>query len=265
MIKNKKGEEARPVPALVLVIIAAIVLIIVYLFLFGPGQDLLQKIGIIVPTLNSTKQPAESVQLLRYDIQEDEVKFYDGINWLTFSSDTIKLGNIEISETMFKEDISINYWYKTGSREKIWIELSDKIRKEIRPKEASKFDGFVASVIQNEGYNTKKGDIRMILANQENSQTFGTIYYGNDEKMILETGEIDTTLIDEPEEPTEIKKGSKAYELLSPKLETWRDSVLKKPVTISYNKGDSSKYCVEEFDNRYLVIDLSKPTLETTC
>ncbi|MBU0466552.1 MAG: hypothetical protein KJ718_06490 [Nanoarchaeota archaeon] len=109
---NKKAEEPRTayLPAL----IALFVLVIIFLFFFGPGREILDKFGIIIPNFNATKTGETTPEILRYEIGTSNLAFYDGIQWVNLE-DTIKLGDKKIDK--FPSGWSFVTYYFYSERE----------------------------------------------------------------------------------------------------------------------------------------------------
>jgi hypothetical protein len=294
---NKKGEEARPSGAIVLALIAAFVLIVVYLFLFGPFRSILENAGFLIPTLNASQPLAENIQLLRYDISEDEVKYYDGTKWHLFGADVVKLGDKKLSETTMLEDFTNGYYYNKGKREQDVV-IESKVRifddeEDEKFSEAGKippllYDALIFRTVRQPDVTPtdkdwtefaanfiypifdpeelfERGDVEAFIISQAGYQkgdnkVYGNLAYGLDKKMRIRKINFD---LEGPRlEVDPILPSEDLYRITAPLLEEWRDSVLKEPITINYNDDESNTYCVEKFDNKYLVVNLKEPKTE---
>jgi hypothetical protein len=120
---NKKGEEARPGGAIVLALIAAFVLVMVYLFLFGPGKELLTKVGILIPTLNASQPQTDGIEIIGYNIEAHSLEYYDGQTWHVIEDKNFKVGKkiINREKTL---DSFINSYYGRGFPKKFELEDS---------------------------------------------------------------------------------------------------------------------------------------------
>jgi len=91
-MKNRKADiRTFVIPML----IAIAVLVIVYIFLFGPGREILARLGVILPDLDANKTGIKDIETIGYNIAQDKPKYYDGIYWVEFPTLLI-LGDREL-------------------------------------------------------------------------------------------------------------------------------------------------------------------------
>lgn len=116
-MKDRRGE-ADGISAFIVAIIAISVLSIVGLGYYLYQSDTIRNIDNLIPGFNLTQQEIEKFEIVRYDIVDDKVQWYDGTEWQEFQSDKIRLGSKSVSGNSLRNRFQ-NYWY--GEREAISI------------------------------------------------------------------------------------------------------------------------------------------------
>jgi len=134
MIKNKKAQLATSQLIIILLTVALLVIIILY----WPQlkAHTVERLALIIPSLNAAKPPAEEAQIIRYYILQDKVQYYDGVSWIDFppeQNSEIKLENKVISKQKLRESLATKFYYKTELRGDKLIDIDSEIIEEIYP------------------------------------------------------------------------------------------------------------------------------------
>ncbi len=245
---NKKGQEAdsKGIGPIIAAVVAAVVLVIVaialYNFFSGGGASYLTNL----PGFNNTKPLVVDLEMLRYSIANDNVQFYDGTTWRDFEKQgAVEMNGKKVNYLETKNSFTGDYFQSKTLREKNpMITVKDasgntqQIKLILTPQSGP--GGGVAIIING------VGDYLLTINNGvEVWKVSGWIF------VSAEYSPIDKSLTD-----TEKLAIEKAIE--------WRDSILAKPIAITYYVGtdkriayvcaDRGKYNV----NHDLSIDLGQ-------
>lgn len=282
-LKNKKGQEATTnevkgfiIGGLVLaIVITGFVLVMIY----GPGAFYKY-----LPDFGNKTMIVKDVEKLRYDILKDKVQYYDGDKWRDFKGSEVTLNDKEIGYDWIRQTF-VEYYFDS-SREKKELVTDSK---------EGQFITIDKSLLQKddviEGNKAKTGDVVIELQGQRESFNgyIGIYLLSADNKLeFYPAQKIPYTNVDAS---VEGEKGrflsrlgiwarnlvykSKTKDIRSVETKNkneaiknlaidWRDSVLKKPMTISYTKDgsdapESMRVCVDgEVTKGYLNVNLEE-------
>ena len=284
-MNNKADIRTFVIP----LIIAVLVLFIVLWFMYGSGNTLLVKLGILVPSFNDTKPIARDIQVFRYQILDNNIKYYDGEEWLDFKEE-LELSDKRISKSEFINNFNEYYYSSPRSKEKT-IQLKNPVKGEINSLVGSSFrtgDVEILAILRspqkiknavtsNEKTLKERGDVSALIVPLEDK------IITNSPELVLDTNNNlrliiakESTLQGIEFETKEISKDSEIYKSIAPKIISWRDEIYKSPIPLSYQEvlsqdivGPPAKIiiysCAEKIES-YLIIDLSKPkTQEEQC
>jgi hypothetical protein len=242
---NRKGIS---IEYLVGAIIAIAVLVVVLGFLiFGWGSSFADTINNLIPSFNKSIDKIEGFEYLRYNLSGNNVQYYSGVEWKDFGKD----GIVKLNDKLVSVDIKTqleDYYYKRQAD----LDLKGNI-KIVKVKMFSDDKDFIflsGKSITFEGrVESSYGiDKFYVLSNED---IFLRRVIGNDGDYFEELDGVDSSDFRLKEE-----------------LIIWRDSILNRPVKLTYQEEDSEvtlSYCVEKKDKIYLVVDLSKPANGDVC
>ena len=246
-----KKAELKTV-SIVLVIIIVTLAIIIFGYSIG-WSKLLERLNIIIPNQTISQPSKEEFQLLRYNISDDIVEYYDGKDWIEFSQDAKKFGEKTLNNDKAYSDLAQNYYLDVSKRETRWLTIENQLTlsNEIGNPSTPSLRIFVIGV-------QKQGKISAILRswlNENDRTTYGELLLdgGNNLEMTINNNK------------RIILKNSELYSELAPKLSSWRTSIFTKPITINFENAQE-KFCPETIlEGAYFTLDLSKPTALSTC
>ncbi|MDO8459806.1 MAG: hypothetical protein Q7S74_01730 [Nanoarchaeota archaeon] len=287
-------KKAQMQTKVISIIIAIFVIVLLALgwWAFSSGSLSFFK---FIPNFNETSKNATQLQLLRYDLIQDQLSSYDGTNWIPIKSgQSIILEKKELNENQITTDIITNYYYNRASRKIEKLSLSPNLWQKIYLLADTRYRAFgicaimissssnnfnpendrdkaILNLIGNDNVQNK-GDVILELVQAKDTNCFtksyGEFIVSSDNKIKLRKIKQDLSSLEESTtEVTDPDLKSALNSLVS----TWRDSILKNPVTINYkdtidNTQKQISACVEKRGVSNLVIDLSKPVEQTkTC
>jgi len=265
----KKGETRT---FWVGMIIAVFILLIVYFFLWGSGRDIIQKVLIGTPDFNTTSSEIDTPQILVFDITQNNVEYYDGINRIDFE----KKGFIEFEDKKVEyqkvKDDFYNYYhglyeYKNIREKNKRVSLPNSFLKEIYPENSQlynqmpySFDACIINIDRNNNI-----IMRLISPNAEScaSRTYGEFLITPEKKVILKKVEKFENSIPVLESEYASPNANVKKTILEIATE-WEDSILSTPMRIRFidkntNTEKTIKTCVEKVE-KYLSADISKPS-----
>src|SRR3989338_619137 len=235
---NKKAQ-GMAIGKLLGWIIAAVILVLVGMFIYyfysGTANPFFQ----FLPNFGGQKA-VEGVQVLRYDIVNDKVEYYDGNKWIDFKQGAAELESKKVNYADALKNFQ-DYFYQSRNAESSKT-LSDGTKITILGIERIRSGS--DEIIVYPGY------VKMSLPNNE-------ISYLRLDDSIYSLGKVPLS----SEQSATIKDfGS-----------SWRDGVLKMPIVIDYvnvqtGGTESVSICVKKTNiqsNHYLVVDLTNSA--TTC
>lgn len=112
---NKKGDlSVEPI------MIVALVVAFLALVGFGAYLHFSGKIEFFkgLPGFNLTTEKQEQIQIVGYDIGEDKVQYYTGVEWLEIPEDGVSFGKKKIEKDDLRRDLVEGYWYNLNLRNK---------------------------------------------------------------------------------------------------------------------------------------------------
>src|SRR3989344_217421 len=112
----------------IVVFLAVLVLAIVIFGLYRSG--VLEKIGILIPGLNSTKEPLKVDGLVGYNLESDVLEFYDGIKWYELKDKVDFDGKIITSESL-RKDLLTDFYFRISARENIKYDIDAELLGEV--------------------------------------------------------------------------------------------------------------------------------------
>lgn len=132
MIKDKKAELATS--QLIIILLTAALLVMIILYWPQLKAYTADRLALIIPSLNASKPPAEDVQIIRYDISQDNVQYYDGVSWLDFPMEQnsyIEVENKKIERQKLYINLATNYYYNSELRSEKLIDIDAEIIEDI--------------------------------------------------------------------------------------------------------------------------------------
>jgi len=251
------NKKALAVKQIIVALIAVFLLVIVYLFLFGPGREILiDKVKTIIPGFNTTKPPSPEVQILGYNLDSETLEFYDGLSWHKINDNKIKLGDKEINKAKAIEDFTTKFYYKDNIRDTEKFDLDETTAQKLFEKESDLPELEILMV--NIQTIKNKGDIFTIIQSKNEPGFYGRLILSQTGVMTIERN--NAILTEDYKDSEEISRNSETYTLISPKLKTWADSITKTPIQIHFNTG-SDFFCAQKIGPG-LSVDLSKPSTQ---
>ncbi len=278
-------------------VIAVAVLIIVIFGVYGFYTGT-YAFADFIPGFNSTKEGVKGIEILKYDILEDEVFYYDGNKWIGFKGKTIKLGDKEIKYDNIQKNFR-DFYYKSNRGSGV-IELNrplsnililvnsnnnglideDSFNKltavnpivgarasdifvpyGIKAEYKENEDIFLKSV--GEGY--RIGDIAFILlSNDDLKKKTRDLGRAPGVSFVLSADDrfwisYSSDIGVQTKQLSNIK-GELLNEIYN-KMKEWRDGIFKRPIYINYttkNGGQSNYYCGELKDKKEIIVYLTK-------
>ncbi|MBI2632233.1 hypothetical protein HYW75_04470 [Candidatus Pacearchaeota archaeon] len=251
----KKGEMSLPV--ILSMIVAIFVLVLVGIFIYDVGTGKAIPFAKYLPDFMTKKDKVEGMEILRYQIIEDKVQYYDGTNWLDFKDGKVELEEKILTQSEVTEDFIKYYFYnKRENNDHLFVFLIN------RNPELDKDKGSLL---------IKNGDVTVVI--KENKEQFvldnkNEVYIVrrsedvNVEHIILDNGdEIDVVVSSGGGFKLErVDSSAGLYNTIKDRAMAWRDSVLKKPIEIGFFVGDKEEIiraCVEKRGTDFIV-DLLK-------
>ncbi len=269
---NKKAFEIRTV--FIGIVLAMFIIALFFLFITGAGRDLLIRTGVIVPTLNASTTLILDSEIIRYDISQDKVQWYDSVNFWDFDKNgQASFNKKTLQDATIKNDFMNYYynhtirdnnkWVNLGSKENILIydSTDNKEFARISFKTPPQLNLFLI------GLQYPSGDVDSVLRskNTEDRKVYGEmILKGNSLELIKINYNFEGLNYDSKKT---MGQSNELYKLIVPQLNTWRFSILSKPIKISYkeNNLDTSNYfCVSFYNPSYLKVDLFLPVQQDT-
>jgi hypothetical protein len=287
-----KMKKAQVQTKFVALIIALVVLLVVIFFF---GNDIWFKIVNIIPGFNFTQGGTEKIEIVRYDIAENKVQYYDGVIFLDFPPDTaaeIKIGTKKVSHNNARYYFAENYYYKEDARE--WLTIIDfgtvirnSLRDRLYPGEPEiantipALDGciiagpFIASIRENSPQRANV-QINLIPENSKCIDQFGTVNVQGGVVRARLDGLVEFRKISSVE--NDLYRLSDNYkelqddeiqQIMRAEASKWRDSVLETPMQFKFNENEDCILVEVEKTvsggNVYLTTDLTKPISDNNC
>ncbi|MBI2451657.1 hypothetical protein HYV50_01100 [Candidatus Pacearchaeota archaeon] len=272
---NKKAQEDSRTsifPILLVVFLLAVLII----FLGIKGSDILDRLKNFIPGFRPQNATTESIEIIRYDIENNNMQYYDGLSWLDFQNE-ISLENKKLNHNSLIADFSDNYYGKTRQKER--VSISQETLKEFYKNNYNSLpvlDAYIFNMVQYTSDSpkdfSKRGDVYAILISKigfgkDDNKIYGelTLNANNELKIRTINNDLSSLML----YFSRIQQTSELYKATVPKMAEWRDSVLKKPIKINYKENEQSTsnyFCAEKKDNKFLVVYLDKPKSQTsTC
>lgn len=252
----KKGELSLPV--LLSGVVAIVVLVIVGYSIYEVGTGKAIPFAKYLPDFMTKKDKVEGLEKIRYQIIEDKVQYYDGTKWLDFKS-----GRVELDEKMFiqgeviKDFIKYYFVYnKRENNDPLFVFVIN-----YNPE----------LTIDKGSLLIKNGDVTIVI--KENKEQF--VLDNENEVFIVrksEDAKVEHVVLDNGDEIDVVRSSGEGFKLervdssaglyktIKDRAMAWRDSVLKKPISIGFFVGDnreSIRTCVDKRGTD-LIVDLLK-------
>ena len=234
------------------------------------GGTIINKIKVLIPGYNMTKPPIEDIEIIKYDITNDKVQWYDGVKFYDFGpKGDAKVGKKNLDHGTLRKEFGNDWYYKSDYRGDKWTKLSNGTNRLIySQKDIEKFasqtyktppelDLFIISV------QLPKGELYSVLRNQnrQESKVYGEFVLGLDDNLYFRKIKYDFSGLED--KSVSIQKDSEVYKEVSAFLVNWRYSILEKPVLLTYQEDGKEKetksYCVILYKPDKLKVDLAKP------
>ncbi len=269
---NTRGQDL-PIRKLILIVLAFFLVVFFYYFISGDGKDILYRFKTLLPDFNASVERADDVVSFRYRLVIGDVQYYDGVQWVDFKEKSrIKSGGRIIDSGLLIAGLR-DYYYK-GERDDILKEfridpgVTSSIDPGVTPIYSSKVPRLSASI-----YLHRQGVVAAFLVSTDKSAsgtrgTYGLVHLDFRNYLTFRNFE------KKDDSANGIAGDSAFYEAVAPGMRKWRDSVLKRPFSLSFPQDaavvgppEGLYMCVQyRYDDSegYLVIDLSKPVAHTT-
>ena len=125
---NKKGFEARTVTIALVIILFFIV--IVYAGTTKLGGDIINKFRNSISDFNSSRPLTGEIQIFRYDLLNDKLQYFDGIDYFDFTEENLEFGDKIVNKMQLTADFK-NYYY---NRElPVYFELENRNNRILKP------------------------------------------------------------------------------------------------------------------------------------
>jgi hypothetical protein len=238
---------------------------IIALLFFGPLKGIiLEKIFPIannLPRPGDVEQDKEIIGNVRYDIMTDSVQIYDGSTWNNFGKEMEFPSTGKISESELKANFNTYYFDKSKRTspdlyaDSTYTVKATEIAKSasLEPEKPSFWNiggwigyGIGQWTINKAPVYTRGSVISFVLKGTQQYGIFFTSLNGNIEFY----GVVPSASDEAPPNPF----NSNQMLTISSKTLEWRNSILKKPLTIK-----ESQFCVTIREGRYLNVDLAEP------
>ena len=275
-MKNKKAA-ATTINEIVFVLIAFFILVIIIGSIIFFGGNSTKILSWIIPNFNKTIEPVKTIEIIRYEIENAALSFYDGTQWITFEKGQVTLGQKQIIYQSALEDFQ-NYYLQ--EREQKIIPLNYKL------------DLFLKEIVDEKGKHLEDNEISYITkkALEELKQTDIKINALINKDSISAQGNIPINLVEKQTNKLISKAhlvlysndylelnylfrrdflgeadrkigasstNSIAVENIFNAAKEWRDSIYKKPIKIRFNKEEGN-FCAELKDNKDIVVNLAE-------
>ncbi len=265
---NKKAFEFRTI--FIGLVLFMVIVGIWAVVASGAARDTLVRWGIIVPDLNHTTNLSQESEIIRYNITNNKVEWFDNTHFWEFDKNGEASFNDKVlKEAQIKEDLTENYYYNSALRDRNkWITLGP--RENVLIYDAKDQKEFIKASSKTPpqldlfltGIQYPSGDIDSFLRskNREDRKYYGEIILKGDNLELIKLNYNFEGLNENSKK--NIEKSSELYKLIVPQLNNWRFSILSKPVQLHYkedNVDTSNYFCVAFYNPNYLRIDLSKP------
>jgi hypothetical protein len=275
---NKKADQVAH-PTIIWGVLTVFLLVAgalaIYFFL-GGGID---KAKAIFPSWGFVNQSQPQIALIRYDLQTDELKWYDGVNFNKFQNGKFEIGNKILDENTVKQDFTTSYYHKTDLLPPKTIKLDFSLtggvlynKKNFPSMYCAGFSGIIP-------IDYKKNSIVIALYSQNNNNctnnVFGSILLIPDGQMTFQS--IDTDAYENSGQlnwqqsprvdvmTAWAPNWKPLYDYLYSQAYMWRNTLFNNPITIHYKENGVDKtgqFCVTPDREVFLVVDLSKPSTD---
>jgi len=288
-MREKKGDTMNYV---ITGILAVLILVAVFYLIFG--TKLLSFFGFL-PNLNTTVDVVGQKALVRYDISDGKVMYYDGTEWSEFVKLTLKDKNVVKTDSLKKDFEKYYYEEKREGRSiKIGMNLINLLNlvngyngDKVVDKEDLEFlkgynslgnldlfadaiyvPGSVSKgyrenlgiILETSGENFNNGDIKFWLRIADGGK-------GGGAGFILSSNKMKLVYLDEQNnyKTSEFENYGKTFVLDAYNgMKKWRDSIFGQTIKVSYEKGEGI-YCAELNRDKFIIIDLNKIAAEGIC
>lgn len=106
-------------------IIGVLVLGIMVFFLTTSGREFISdKFGRILPGFNANKTLQSQYEIIRYDISQDKLEWYDGSTFHDFGNGQVGINNKILVENSLKQDFSYRYYFNDGLLQEKTFEIN---------------------------------------------------------------------------------------------------------------------------------------------
>ncbi len=270
--------------AIVGIVIVAFVIVIGFLSLKVFGGNIIERILIFFPWYNNNQTQVGDLELFRYNIEENNVQYCDGVKCDNFIN--IGINEKKISSNELLRDFTERYYYNPELREKgkrfeVHPKIIERIYAPCSENLVCAQIPFVEACVTNyilvfqEGEEESDVIIRLIKDNADVclSQAVGGVikvdWKGSVEirKVKRVTNANNEFTYELNQEYQLLFNQEVSNEMISIATQ-WRDSVLKTPMEVRYmikDKLETIKVCVQKEGNKYLIADLSKKSESGKC
>ncbi len=229
-----------------------------------------------LPNFNVTKDPQKDIEIVRYEILNGKIEYYDGINWFEFNEDERILGSKILNIIELEKNLN-SYWLGwEGSYESTGIPYSEifserGLRERSIKTKSGVYNLGIKGFVYNGDFYSGKGE-QFVRFSVEGRPTVYRLslrneLYSEKENYNPNVKNVDRQLYrlfvdDELEGSLTPQKDKDLYEQFGMPIIEWRDEIIKVPISINYKDEKSGSeqrgyYCVKKIMD-YIVVDLSK-------
>lgn len=251
-------------------IIGAFFLIVVIAGIIGFGG--FDNFKNLFPNFGDEGKNLEGVEKLRYDISDWSVKYYDGTNWILINNE-VDISGKKFSQVPLQADFG-NFYYSNFEEDRIVVNSNIKNLKFLKgPIDAFYYgdkDSLEPIYFSSDLSDDQREAGRFILLNKIILFSIGDSKFllNEDLNLYAQTSRdkgyilVRDDYIFNDDSIFEFVLEENFKKRLIDEVISWRDSVFKEPVKLSYrmDKGFSHELfvCAKKFDDKYIIVDLSQ-------
>lgn len=283
-MKFKKGDIS--IVYVITGAIAVVVLVVVFAFLFSFFTGRAFIFANLIPEFNNTGKIVEGSALIRYDISNRKVQYYDNVAWNDFfdskheNDGEVKLDKKVIYYTLAQFEFE-KYYYNVEKRTGEDISLDvlgiyvlkdlglDKLDSNYINGEGRfnvHLDAKVAKVFNPKEFGSVTINLKQVNTNNFVPGYFTLIIYDELKYSYAGLQAANEGGFGEKEKTVDITSNNEAFSKMTEGAKKWRDSIFVYPVELTIWTGakneprpSASYFCAKIFDKKFIVIDLNKP------
>ncbi len=280
---RRKGSLTIDQVIKMVVVAAVLIIVALALWAFYTGQFNWGK-GIPIPGQQNLTIKVESATF-RYLPASDKVEYYTGTTWEGFNGKNLDIGDKRIKYETIRQNF-YDYYFISPTKE--LVKIPSNYQNEIYGRDyVSDINGDLRGIpslnakivllqFVDTDANNKRGMVRGMLVPQDSNDiksNYGIFLVSLTGEFLLNKIKKDLSDLVGKYEKQDVTK--EPYKTISEKAVAWRDSVLKKPVTLSTSVlkdkkevEQKEKYCLEKINYQgeiSLVVRLEEPASGESC